>query len=445
MNKQKKLDDFLREKVDVDLSHEYREEDWNKAFNLINAQKNEKVFWTFSKKAMGILAILIAFLFAILSKESHEQLSLKTGKTDKPANNSISQKVAKKSSNLPNEITAVNSMNAASDMNQSTPKPTSNAGKNNNVGNISMSHNNKIEENKNTSTKGSNSNFRNSIAASSTKELNESSNKISKKRSDNAESNLNEDPDYAENVVRKTKFSLDKINPFKKIKTNNNINDNYRNLQVQRREIADTNWIDSYAKHNTNEDSKELKKTKPYAIHFVSGITGYKPFSGNLSHSSAPVFGPMVGLESDFYLNKQISINASLVYSERGGLNSAYYISNTSGDSSKVQLTKLRTIEIPIAVIYKLSKKSSCFGGLAMAYYVDNQTNISTLKAEGIKTIDAYATAGYLYEFNNKLSFKLNTMIGFRDVTNNKTYKSNSREDNVGLRLSVRYKFFSKE
>jgi hypothetical protein len=35
MNKQTKLDDFLREKVDADLSFEYREEDWNKATKLI--------------------------------------------------------------------------------------------------------------------------------------------------------------------------------------------------------------------------------------------------------------------------------------------------------------------------------------------------------------------------------------------------------------------------
>jgi hypothetical protein len=66
-------------------------------------------------------------------------------------------------------------------------------------------------------------------------------------------------------------------------------------------------------------------------------------------------------------------------------------------------------------------------------------------KAEGIKTLDGYATAGFLYEVNNKLSLKLNTIIGFRDVTSNVIFKSDSREDNVGLRLVVRYKLFSNE
>ena len=82
MNKQTKLDDFLREKVDADLSFEYREEDWNKATKLINEQKNERVFWTFTKKVISVIAIIIAFLFAILKKESAEQLAVKTSKSE---------------------------------------------------------------------------------------------------------------------------------------------------------------------------------------------------------------------------------------------------------------------------------------------------------------------------------------------------------------------------
>jgi hypothetical protein len=446
MNKQTKLDDFLREKVDADLSFEYREEDWNKATKLINEQKNERVFWTFTKKVISVIAIIIAFLFAILKKESAEQLVLKTSKSEpsesqtrdinintqqlkgeKAAGNNHSTVASNNESNA--LITSTLSVTTASEVQSSSDSKKSSSNS---------------EELKSIVTRNANNNSKVSKSSLSLKN-NETANTLSTNKASKLTDDLTENLDYAESNENKRKFSFDKINPFKKLKPIANINDNYRNLQIIRKEISDTTWSDAYNKHESNNITNDLKKIKPYSIMLIAGITAYKPFSGNQNHSSAPVFGPSAGIEGEFYMNKKISLNTSIVYSERGGINSEYYLTNLSGDSTLINLQKLRVIELPTTLIYRISKKSKCFGGLAINYFVDNKTSLASYKAEGIKTLDGYATAGFLYEVNNKLSLKLNTIIGFRDVTSNVIFKSDSREDNVGLRLVVRYKLFSNE
>jgi hypothetical protein len=52
-----------------------------------------------------------------------------------------------------------------------------------------------------------------------------------------------------------------------------------------------------------------------------------------------------------------------------------------------INLQKLRVIELPTTLIYRISKKSKCFGGLAINYFVDNKTSLASYKAEGIKTL----------------------------------------------------------
>lgn len=446
MNKQTKLDDFLKEKVDADLSFEYREEDWNKATKLINEQKNERVFWTFTKKVISVIAIVIAFLFAILQKESAEQLAVKTSKSE--PSESQTEDINFNNQQLNKDKAAGDNNSSVTSNNKLNSPITSNLHATT-ASEVQLSYDSKksssnSEEVKSISTRNANNNSKVSNSSLSPKN-NEIANILSTNKVSKSTDDLTENLDYAESNDKKRKFSFDKINPFKKIKPITNINDNYRNLQIVRKEISDTTWSDEYNKHESNSITNDLKKIKPYSIMLVAGITAYKPFSGNQNHSSAPVLGPSAGMEGEFYLNKKISLNTSVVYSERGGLNSAYYLNNLSGDSTLISLQKLRVIELPTTIIYSLSKKSKCFGGLAFNYIVDNKTSLASYKAEGIKILDGYATAGFLYEMNNKLSLKLNTIIGFRDVTSNVIFKSNSREDNVGLRLIVRYKLFNNE
>jgi len=446
MNKQTKLDDFLREKVDVDLSFEYREEDWNKATKLISEQKNERVFWTFTKKVISVIAIIIAFLFAILKKESAEQLAVKTSKSE-PSESQTSD-ININTQQLKGEKTAGNNHSTVASNNKSNALITSTQSVTTAIEVQSSSDSKKSssnsEELKSIVTRNANNNSKVSKSSLSLKS-NETANTLSTNKASILTDDLTEILDYAESNENKRKFSFNKINPFKKLKPIANINDNYRNLQIIRKEISDTTWSDAYNKHESNSITNELNKIKPYSIMLIAGITAYKPFSGNQNHSSAPVFGPSAGIEGEFYMNKKISLNTSIIYSERGGLNSGYYLTNLSGDSTLISLQKLRVIELPTTLIYSISKKSKCFGGLAINYFVDNKTSLASYKAEGIKTLDGYATAGFLYEVNNKLSLKLNTIIGFRDVTSNVIFKSDSREDNVGLRLVVRYKLFSNE
>jgi hypothetical protein len=446
MNKQTKLDDFLREKVDADLSYEYREEDWNKATNLINEQKYERVFWTFNKKVISVIVIIIAFLFGILKKESAEQLAVKRSKFEPSKSQTREIKVNTQQLNSGKIVADKNSTATSNNKSNSliASKIHSTTSSEVQSSNDSKKSSSNSEELKSIATRNAINNSKVSKSSPSLKS-NEAASTLATNKASKSADDLTENLDYAESNEKKRKFSFDKINPFKKIKPIANINDNYRNLQIIRKEISDTTWRDAYNKHESNSITNELNKIKPYSIMLIAGITAYKPFSGNQNHSSAPVLGLSAGIEGEFYLNKKISLNTSVVYSERGGLNSGYYLTNLTGDSTLISLQKLRVIELPTTLIYRISKKSKCFGGIAINYYVDNKTSLASYKAEGIRTLDGYATAGFLYEVNNKLSLKLNTIIGFRDVTSNVIFKSDSREDNVGLRLVVRYKLFSNE
>ena len=445
MDKQTKLDDFLNDKVDTDLGYEYREEDWNKAFTLINNQKNERVFWTFSKKIVSIIAIIVAFLFAILQKESKEQVTHKQ-KSSKPSatsNQKDNSKTEETSSSTSLPVETTKSLVAIDENKSFNSKSTTTSV---NANNSIESQSNTSLENKggaaNNSTPG---NTKNTYATNLNKDANSAMAANKKSMAIETEVDLNEKLDYAEAGSKKTKFSFDKINPFKKIKTNTSIQDNYRNLQVAKKAVNDTSWND-FATYNQRDGAdKEYKKIKPYSVQLLAGATAYKPFSGNMAHTSAPVFGPLVGLDFNLYFNKKTSLGLGIIYSERGGINSRYYLNQNIGDSTLVVISKISSLELPVSFVYRISKNSSCYGGLALNYYVSNKTNLPGTKANGIISLDGYALAGYMYEVNNKLSIKLNTLIGFRDVTSNQTFKSDSREDNVGIRVIVGYKFFNHE
>lgn len=445
MDKQTKLDDFLKDKVDTDLGYEYREEDWNKAFTLISNQKNERVFWTFSKKIVSIVAIIVAFLFAILQKESKEQVTQKQ-KSSKPSATAEQKDKVKAETSTSSNSPAVETAKTivAIDANKSMASKSNNASdKTNNS--VESQSNTSLESKGTASNNSTQNNTKNTYASNLNKDAKSAMTANKKSTEIESEVDLNEKLDYAEAGSKKTKFSLDKINPFKKIKTNTSIQDNYRNLQVAKKAVNDTSWND-FATYNQRDGAdKEFKKIKPYSVQLLAGATAYKPFSGNMAHASAPVFGPLVGLDFNLYFNKKTSLGLGIIYSERGGINSRYYLNQNSGDSTLVVISKISSLELPVSFVYRISKNSSCYGGLALNYYVSNKTNLPGSKANGIISMDGYALAGYMYEVNNKLSIKLNTLIGFRDVTSNQTFNSDSREDNVGIRVIVGYKFFNHE
>jgi predicted AAA+ superfamily ATPase len=119
----------------------------------------------------------------------------------------------------------------------------------------------------------------------------------------------------------------------------------------------------------------------------------------------------------------------------------------------------MQFLELPIQVVYMPKKNHQFLAGVYTAYLLSTKNTVihhfqtetigeikhitnATNHMEGFHRADYGLTLGYEYEIFKSLAIGATANIGLRDLTNNKTLESNSRDFNHQIRVHVNYSFW---
>ena len=170
-----------------------------------------------------------------------------------------------------------------------------------------------------------------------------------------------------------------------------------------------------------------------------------------------------LGITYQRYLKGGLSLKADLLYAPRTEINSVkYYDQKTYGfgsikEQTKVESQRLVFIELPVMLNYNMGNHN-LMGGASMSYLVTGLHKVSTEytsqtessvedKMEwgytnGFNNVDFSLVAGYEYSIKSRWNIGMRVNYGLLDVTNNDYFQNDSFDNNMQLRVYLKYSPF---
>ncbi|MGB1002989.1 MAG: porin family protein [Salibacteraceae bacterium] len=208
--------------------------------------------------------------------------------------------------------------------------------------------------------------------------------------------------------------------------------------------------------------NSKLPKLKRNEIGFIGGLNVSRELVESTSKGVAGC--EFLGVTYKRYLNGGLSLTADLLYAPRNEVNSVKnYAKKVYGFGSVVEETKVSSerliyMEMPIMLNYNLGNHNF-MAGPSVSYLVTGKHQVSTTytsqteshtegntqwgHTDGYKRFDFALVGGYEYSIKPKLNVGLRLNYGLTDVTNNDYFGTDSFDNNVQLRVYLKYSPFN--
>ncbi len=207
-------------------------------------------------------------------------------------------------------------------------------------------------------------------------------------------------------------------------------------------------------------DSK-LPRLRKNEFGFIGGVS----FNPSLvTTGKAGVSGcEVLGLTYQRYLKGGFSVKADLLYAPRNEVNALktfdrkIYGFGSVSEQTRIESQRLVYLELPVMMNFNAGNHNF-MGGASVSYLVTGQHKVSTeytsatesivedeMKwgtTDGFKSYDFSVVAGYEYSIQPKWNVGLRLNYGLIDVTNNDYFGNDSFDNNVQLRVYLKYSPF---
>lgn len=202
----------------------------------------------------------------------------------------------------------------------------------------------------------------------------------------------------------------------------------------------------------------QLPRVKRNEIGFIGGVNLSREL---VESSSKGISGcEFLGVSYKRYLNGGLSVSADILYAPRNEVNSVKnYGKKVYGFGSVVEQTSVSSerliyLEMPLLLTYNLGNHNF-MAGPSFGYLVTGKHQVSTTyttqtesfienntqwgNTNGYNRFDFALVGGYEFNFNPKWNVGLRLNYGLTDVTNNDYFGTDSFDNNVQLRVYLKY------
>lgn len=215
-------------------------------------------------------------------------------------------------------------------------------------------------------------------------------------------------------------------------------------------------------------NSSPTPSVQPKWFVFAEGGLSYSFGYKNPGLRDGNGFNPVAGLFISNALTNKISVGlgaqynqvSQMEYSTKVSKVTSYHYTEES-DVTEITPQKLYYMVFPIKISYELNK-NNCIGlGYNLGYLINASSKVETYHTgiknttdykatrslgytQGLNTLDKQLTVFYCRRLAQKLWFNGELYYGLSDVKDNNFFKSDVKEKNSGIKLTLMYNFFSK-
>lgn len=254
---------------------------------------------------------------------------------------------------------------------------------------------------------------------------------------------------------------------------NSNSHTNYSHMDMQANFLQV--WTSDPVLQGTTYDfiriyDEDYFKAKRRKIHFLNAEIGTTYLFGwdTKNGRDASGFNAFAGMNYGIYTSRKTSLSVGAQIYNVSNIDQPFYSKVTydydfgyNGNFTNITTNSLHYFSIPIKFYYNVSKFGKAGLGLNTGFLFNGRNTLETYTLQdneklnlsetevkgyysGVNTKNILVSAFYNHRFNKRFSLNTEIIYGLSDVYSNSVTKTQTKEKNMGIRLSLQYTIFDK-
>lgn len=207
-----------------------------------------------------------------------------------------------------------------------------------------------------------------------------------------------------------------------------------------------------------------IRRNRRHSLGLDFGFALHDAMGSKIEQTQSMGMSPVLGLGYRFQLNRNLSFQSGLRYTQTPSLaGDSTYTSTSFSFGAQVQGTRIRPLtlhqlELPFSLRLQIGARSSLALGGYMRYLLNVRSEVSTFESnpfetspgpvnkawgykQGFKDVDLGLQFAYYYQLSEGLHVGFETQYGLRDLRGNTFYREQNFDRNLNARIVLRYDF----